>query len=154
MQELYDTIIDLRAACEKERLARWELESSESVSAIDKEIAFLNEQLAAKQAERKDILSIVPDSTPLLEDAKKALFEAMLASGKDVFGDAKLKYSNSRSVNKETLLGILDGDLSLFYRFANVTLKSVEQAAKENADNRYLDCIETVSTPVGVEVTS
>lgn len=152
--ELYNSVLDLRTRVQKEWMQCEEVKQSQDYQTLERRIESLLSEVNGLKAEQQAMLDEVPNSRGALEEAKKALYEAMLAEGRDVMGEAKLKYSKSRSVDKERLLILLDGDLERFYGFANVTLKSVEEAAKADQNFRLLDCIETVSTPAGVDFPS
>lgn len=154
LQSLYEQVCDLRAAVAKETMQRFDIETGPHYQAIEKEIHRLSDHLASLRAEQQNLILQVPNSQSALAEAEKALFTAMAGEGKEVFGNAKLRYSNKSDVNKEKLLRELDGDLDTYLRLSSVTQKALKDWCQESGDKRLLSCIETVSTPVGLSFDS
>jgi len=150
INELYATVIDLRAATDKEWMQREEVKQSGDYHITETRIAQLNDLLANEREVQQHLLSEVPDSRPALEEAKRALYEVMLLEGREKVGDASIKYSSKSEVNKERLLNDLQGDLDLYITLSNVTQARLKEFVKESGDKKLLNCIETVTTPVGL----
>lgn len=154
LSAIYSRVCDLRAATGKELVEReLVVKESDEYSKLGKLIEDLQARLEDLRGQQDALLSKVPDSRGALMEAERDLFEAMKADGRMEFANAKMKYSESNSVNKARLLEKAGGDLDLILDLATFTIKGIKEFAK-TADKSFLDCIETTYTPSGIEFTS
>ncbi len=137
-------VIKKESACvETESQMRFEIERTKDYQAVSKDIedteATMRELLAecAVMRERqKEMLSVVKDSRPALEQAKAMLLEIMRIEGVEGYNEDWIsvsgKFSETRKVDGKRLLEVLGGDIDEFVSLVKPTQKAIKEYATEH----------------------
>lgn len=165
-QAILEEIKAVKTACDKEELERFDVTRSkdyqaaeadaESVEATMRDLAT---ELTATRERQREMLAVVPDSRPLLEEAKRMLMDIMQAEGVEGYVEDWIsvsgKFSEKKTVDGRKLLTVLDGDIDEFTRLVKPSQKAIKDYAMERPDMKraLLSCITLESRElVGVDI--
>lgn len=165
-QDVLHRIKDLKTAIAAEEMQRHDVRQSPEYRAAEADLetndATIRELAAEGQALRErmqEMTEAVPNSTPALDEAKRALIELMQLEGVEGYNEdwitATGKWSEKKSVDGRRLLEVLGGDIDEFTKLAKPTQKSVTELAKERPELKkaLLGCIKLDSRDlVDVEI--
>lgn len=165
-QTLLEEIKTIKTACDKEELERYEVTRTKDYQAaeadaagVEATIRDLGAELTATRERQREMLAIVPDSRPKLEEAKAMLMQIMEAEGVEGYVEDWIsvsgKFSEKKTVDGNKLLTVLGGDIDEFTRLVKPSQKAVKDYAQERPDMKraLLSCITLESRElVGVEI--
>lgn len=158
--DLLQRIKMLRQDCDKEAMHRMDIERSpdyraaqQDIEDTERTIRDLQTEITATRARQTEMLSVVSDSRPALEEAKRALMQIMEAEGVEGYVEDWIsvsgKWSERRSVDGKKLLTVLGGDIDTFVSIVKPTQKSVKQYADEVGEpalkKQLMSCIKLES---------
>lgn len=165
-QAILEEIKAIKTACDKEELERYEVTrtkdyqaAEEDAAGVEATIRDLGAELTATRERQREMLTIVPDSRPMLEDAKTMLMQIMEAEGVEGYVEDWIsvsgKFSEKKTVDGNKLLTVLGGDIDEFTRLVKPSQKAVKDYAQERPDMKraLLSCITLESRElVGVDI--
>lgn len=146
IQTSYDRFIAVHQKRDKELIARDKIRFSPEYLRKVSEAELL-------MAEAEEMFDGLPDSSKELEEVKNVLKKYLSDAGLSHFENVKVKYRKSKHVDKDDLLRVLDGDLSLFVSIANVTQVALQNHAKGSAkEKELLECIKEEQIASDIEL--
>ena len=165
-QKILEEIKAVKTACDKEELERYEVTRTKDYQAaeadaasIDATLRDLGAELTATRERQREMLLVVPNSTPKLEELKSMLMEVMQAEGVEGYVEDWIsvsgKFSEKKTVDGNKLLTVLGGDIDEFTRLVKPSQKAVKDYAQERPDMKraLLSCITLESRElVGVDI--
>lgn len=165
-QKILEEIKAVKTACDKEELERYEIARSKEWQAAETDAMGieatqreLSAELNAIRERQAEMVAVVPNSRPKLEELKSMLMQIMQAEGVEGYVEDWIsvsgKFSERKTVDGNKLLTVLGGDIEEFTRLAKPSQKAVKDYAEEHHDIKraLLSCITLESRElVGVDI--
>ncbi len=146
LETLYKDFLSAHKKWNDEQIARDKIRFSKEYTDKLSMAALLTDEAA-------EMLEGLPDSSEALCKVKKDLQKELVKADLSHYENVKLKYKKSKSVDKNELLKVLDGDLDLYVSLSNVTQVSLTAHAKGSVHEKELmDCVKETSVPVDIEL--
>ncbi len=144
-EDLLIKIKMLKQDCDEESLKRMDIERSKDfqaaqvdIEATEATVRDLISEITAIKERQKEMLAVVSDARPALEEAKRLLIEVMKLEGVDGYTEdwisAVGKFSEKKTVDGMRLMKVLGGDIEEFVRIVKPTQKAVKEYAMEHED--------------------
>lgn len=153
-QTLLMRIKELKEDCELEAMKRLDVERSkdyraaqEDIEQTEASIRDLQTEVAQTRARQQEMLAVISDARPSLQEAKLALIELMKLEGVEGYAEdwisAVGKFSEKKTVDGMKLMQVLGGDVEEFVRLAKPTQAAIKAYAQEHEDikKHLLSCI-------------
>ena len=144
----------LKQDCDAESMHRMDIErgadyqaAQQDIEATETTIRELQTEVSATRARQQEMLSVVSDARPALEEAKRQLIELMILEGVEGYAEdwisATGKFSEKKTVDGMKLMQVLGGDVEEFVRLAKPTQAAIKAYAQEHEDikKHLLGCI-------------
>lgn len=107
------------------------------------------------EEEQKAMLSVVTDSSLLVETAKKEMMDNLQQSGLTRFKNIQAKMGKKNVVNTNRLLETLGGDMGIFLEMVGVTQKALKDFSSQNPtiQKELSMCIDSFPVMKDLEIT-